>query len=184
MRYFIGFFITIGLIILLIIMLVSGGGKPKVPTTSKTLDSYAVTSAQVRMTIDGPVNSDQQHQQVRVTVDRDNVTFEQIQGYGNNVVNLQHYANNQDAYAVLLLSLAHAGFTNGNITSKLQDERGYCPLGDRYIFEMVQDGKDLERLWATSCGSPKTYLGNLSLTISLLKAQVPNYSNLTENISL
>lgn len=184
MRYFIGFLIAFGLIILLIILLVSGGGKPKVPATSKTLDSYAATSAEVRMTIDGPVNSEQQHQQVRIIVNRNNVTFEQLQGYGNTVVNMQNYASTQDAYTNLLLALTHANFTSGNTDPKLQDERGYCALGDRYIFEVAQNNKDLERFWATTCGSPKTYLGNLALTISLFRAQVPNYNELTQGIRL
>ncbi|HVA10893.1 MAG TPA: hypothetical protein VNG32_01875, partial [Candidatus Dormibacteraeota bacterium] len=75
------------------------------------------------------------------------------------------------------------GFTDGNNDPKASDERGYCPLGDRYIFEFNENGQDLERYWATSCGSPKTYLGAFTLTVSLFTAQVPNYSTLTQNIS-
>lgn len=184
MRYFLGFLVTMGLIILLIILLFSGGGKPKVPTTSKTLDSYAATNAEVRMTIDGPINSEQQHQQLRITVGQSNVTFEQLQGYDGTVVNMQHYANSENAYAVFLLALNHMGFTQGSTDPKLQDERGYCATGDRYIFELKQNNKDLERFWATNCGKPNTYLGSLNPTIELFKAQVPNYNDLTENINL
>ncbi len=183
-RYFIGFIATVGLIILLIFLIFHSSGKPKVPTTSKTLDSYAVTDAEVSLIVDGPINADQLHQQVNITVGRDSATFEHIQGYQGNVVSLQNYANNVDAYTNFLFALAHAGFTEGNTSSSLADERGYCPLGDRYIFELKQDNQELERFWATNCGSPKTYQGNLSLTISLFQAQIPDYAQLVQNITL
>ena len=123
-------------------------------------------------------------QEVRVTVSPDNVTYEQLQGYNGNVVNMKNFANNQDAYAAFLKSLAHAGFTNGNKNSKASDERGYCPLGDRYVFQFSDGGQDLQRYWATSCGNPKTYLGSLPITISLFKAQIPGYDDLTQDLQL
>jgi len=168
----------------LIYLIFHGGSKPKVPVTHKTLDSYAVTDAQATLTIDGPINADQNHQGVKITVARDNVTFEQLQGYQGSVTNMQTFPNNVDAYTSFLLALAHAGFTQGNSSASLKDERGYCPLADRYIFEFQQDGQELERYWTTSCGSPKTYLGNTELTLTLFQAQVPGYDNLTQNISL
>jgi hypothetical protein len=184
MRYFIGFLITVGLIILLIILLFSGHGKPKVAVTSKTLDSYASTDAQVRLTIDGPVNAVSQHEQIRITVDRDDVTFENLNGYDGDVVNSQIFANTESSYDVFLHALAHGGFTKGDPNPAARDERGYCPTGERYIFELTQDGDSLERYWATSCGSPKTYLGNLTLTLVLFQAQVPGYDSLSSNTGL
>ena len=61
---------------------------------------------------------------------------------------------------------------------------GLCPLGDRYVFEFKQDGKELERYWATNCGGTKTYSGNVSLTLALFQAQIPNYNDLVQSISL
>lgn len=183
-RYFIGFVATIGLIILLIILLFSGGGKSKLPATHKALDSYATTDATVSMTIDGPINADQNHNQIQVVVSNSNATFEQIKGYQGNVVNLQNYANNVDAFTNFLFALERIGFTNGNNSSALKDERGYCPLGDRYIFELQQDGQTLERYWVTSCGGTKTYLGSLDTTSQLFQNQIPNYGNLAQNANL
>ena len=184
MRYFIGFLITVGLVILLIFLLFHGGGKSKLPLTPKTLVSYATTNAEVRLTIDGPINADQLHQQIRITVDSTEVTYEQIQGYDGSVVSQQQFASSQSAYDVFLHALSHAGFTQGDTSKTLIDERGYCALGDRYIFELRQDGNDIERYWATSCGKPKTYLGTLSLTLSLFQTQVPGYTDLTQNVHL
>jgi len=182
MRYFIGFLVTIGLIIVLILLLFHGGSKPQVPSTSKTLDSYAGTNADVRLTIDGPVNAAENHTQVQVDVSQTETTYNQIQGYNDTVVNNQNFANTQNSYAAFLFALERAGFTKGNTNSDLQDERGYCPLGDRYVFELRQGGKDLERYWATTCGGIKTYDGNVSLTVQLFQAQVPGYGTLTQDL--
>lgn len=183
MRYFVAFFVALGLLFLVVFLLFNAGGKPKAVITPRTLDSYASTDAEVVMTIDGPINAAQEHQQVRITVGQGDVTFEQIQGYNGNVVNTQNYANTQSSYDNFLLSLAHAGFTQGDNSSSLRDERGFCALGDRYIFQLQQDGQTIERYWATSCGKPKTYLGALNLTITLFQNQVPNYNVLTEKLS-
>jgi hypothetical protein len=183
MRYLVGFFITIGLIILLIVLLVGGGGS-KVPKTSKALYSYATTSAQAIMTIDGQINANSEHAKIRITVDHDNVTYEKISGYDDGVTDMHTYDNTVEAYDAFLHALQHAGFTEGNTDKKLADYQGYCPLGQRYIFELKQDDRSLERLWATNCGGPKTYQGILGATIDLFQLQVPGYDKLTNDVHL
>lgn len=176
MRYFIGFLVTIGLIILLLVLLFSGGGKPKTATTPKTLTSYATSDAQVSLTIDGPVNAEQTHKQSQIIVDNGQATFEQLQGYNGQVINSQSYNNTEASFFVFLRALEVANFTKGDNSPSLSDERGICPLGTRYIVQLTQDGKDIERYWTTSCGGgSKTYEGNLALTLSLFEAQIPNY---------
>lgn len=182
MRYFIGFLVTVGLIIVLIILLFSGGEKSKVPNTTKTLTDYASTDAQVSMTIAGPINAVSEHQELRVIVDRNNVTYQQIAGYDSEVVNTQIFTNTDSAYDAFLHALQHAGFTRGDNTPALRDDVGYCSTGQRYIFELDENDKNLQRYWASSCGKPKTYLGALNLTLTLFKAQVPGYENLTSSL--
>jgi hypothetical protein len=185
MRYYFGFLITVGLLIVIIILLFNGNNKKNVPSTSQPLTSYANTGSEVRMTIDGPVNADQNHQQVQVTINQSTVTFDQLQGYDGDVVNQQEYVNTETAYDVFLHAINLAGFTDGNTSSALSDERGYCALGDRYIFELIEGGNDLERLWATNCnGAAHSFDGDLPLTLDLFKAQVPNYQTLVANVQL
>jgi hypothetical protein len=182
MRYLVGFLLAIGLLIILIIMLVSGGNKGQVPQTAKTLDSYAATDAAASMVIDGPINAAGEHQIIRITVDRENVTYEELRGYDGSVTEMHKFSNSENAYDVFLHALRHAGFTQGDTSSKAGDEKGYCPLGERYIFQLVQGDESIERFWATSCGNPKTYHGNLGVTIALFKAQVPDYDKLSSNV--
>jgi hypothetical protein len=176
MRYFVGFFIALGLVILLIVLLVGGGGgKNKLPVTNKTLPSYANTDATATLTIDGPIRAIPEHRQVRISVSQDEVIYEQIVGYNDQVVYQQHYNNTEEAYSSFLHALDHAGFAGGIKDKALASEAGYCPLGNRYVYEFEQTGRDIIRTWATSCGKPKTYNGVVSLTNDLFEAQVPNY---------
>jgi hypothetical protein len=183
-RYLLGFIATIGLVILVIFLIFHGGPKTSVSTTSKPLDSYANSNTDVSMTIDGPINDNQDHQQIKVTVSQNQTTFQQIQGYQGNVVKSQTYSNNADAYSSFLHALERAGFTEGDTSSALKNDLGYCPLGDRYIFVLNQNSNNLERYWATNCGGTSSYRGDLGLTLTLFENQVPNYSDLTENIEL
>jgi hypothetical protein len=181
LRYLVGFFITIGLIILLIILLFSGGGSSsnkKVITTGKALDTYASTDAQVRLTIDGPIVANQEHRQINITVDRNNSQLDVIQGYDGGVVNTQTFANTQASYAAFLHSLELLNFTKGNTTdSSLKSESGHCALGYRYVFEIIQNGSDVQRFWATSCAGPHSFDGNVQTTIYLFKQQIPEYGS-------
>lgn len=182
MRYFIGFLITIGLIILLIVMLFGGGDdKKKVPTTARTLESYATTDAEASMIIDGPINAASEHEQIKISVNRNNVTFEAIKGYNGDVRDLKTFSNTEAAYDNFLSALARAGFTQGNTDEALKDEKGYCPQGNRYIFEMRQGDRSLQRFWSTSCRGPKTYEGADRVTIELFEEQVPGYEDLADN---
>ena len=183
MRYIIGFLAFIMLIIILVSLLFRGGGKPKVPTTTRALDSYAASGGEVDMTIDGPINAAANHEQIHISVDRDNAVFEYIKGYEGNVVKMQSYSNDQTAFEVFLLALARAGFTQGNNLPALKDERGYCPLGNRYVFELKQNGRSIERYWATACGKPRSYLGATDLTIQLFRAQIPDFDKQIQAIN-
>lgn len=181
MRYLIGLLVTIGLLILLIVIIVQSGGKGKTPQTTKSLQSYSVTNAVARLTNDGPINAEQIHKQIQITVGQNNVTIETITGYNNSVTYQQNYANTEAGYYNFLSALSHAGFTKGNADPSLKNETGYCPLGNRYVFEFMQDGKKLIRSWATSCGKPTTYLGALGLTLALFQNQVPEYSTISSH---
>lgn len=189
MRYVVGFLVTLGLIIVLVILLLTGGGGKKAPQITKPhntseLAAYADTGVTARLIVDGEINADQTHKALRITVGGNDVTFEQIQGYQGTVVNRQSYANNPSAYSNFLYALGRAGFLRGNEDPRLANEKGFCPLGHRYVLELMDGSRDIQRYWATSCGSgaPKTYNGNLNLTINLFQLQVPNYSDLTSNL--
>lgn len=180
MRYITGILIAIGLVILTIILIVkafSGGGNTPAPTQID-LNSYANTSAVMQMTIDGPVTADKTHNQIRVTVGRDETTLQILKGYQGDVITSRKFDNNQDSYTQFLRALNVAGFTKGNVDPLVRDERGYCPTGERFIFEAISGGEDVLRWWKTSCGEGN-FRGKSDVIRNLFKNQVPNYNLLT-----
>ena len=188
MRYLIGLLLGIGLIVLTFILIFkafSGGGDdaPKQQQQAVKLEDYATTTAVVRYTIDGPVYADQNHSRVRVTVSKDQVLFEQIAGYEGKMIQTKTYPSNSEAYATFLHALNQQGFTRGN-AEVTDDERGYCPTGRRYVYEVIDGADQIQRLWSTSCSTKQgSYTGGNASTVRLLfERQVPEWSSLTRGI--
>lgn len=189
LRYFVGFFVTIVLIIILIILLF-GGGKKSDTNSSQNSNSDQPTSltqimnpdSAVRMTIAGNVRANQQYFEIQITSTSDQNTLQIIQGYENNVIATKTFSNNMSAYQTFLLALQNAGYMQGDNNPELADDRGYCPLGQRYIFEIIESGKVVQRYWSSSCGKPKTYLGSTGLTTQLFEMQIPEYNDLTSDV--
>lgn len=185
MRYFIGYMLTIGLLILLIVFLVnSGGSKNKHLAQPKLLNSYAYTDAEVRVTIDGPIVAASQHEQLQITVSALETSLQHIVGYDGNVVSTQTFSNTQNSYYAFLSALMQANFTRGVTNSLFPSVTGLCPLGDRYNFVIMQDGQTIQNYWATSCGGVATYKGNVPLTLTLFRNQIPNYGRLTSGAQI
>jgi len=184
MRYLIGLLITIGLLVLLIMLIInSGSPKSKTPTV-QPISSFSTTSAQTRLIIDGPITAEQNHQQVQIIVGQDAVIYEEIQGYNGTVVNSQTFANTQSSYYNFLRALGVANFTTGNRDPALVNNTGLCPVGNRYNFQIIENNKYIQNLWATTCPGTKTFEGNVNLTVTLFEAQVPNFDTLTQDLAI
>jgi len=134
--------------------------------------------------IDGPITAEQTHREVKIDISQNQAILTVYQGYEQTVLRSQSYANNQSAFAVFLHALNVNGFTKGNPDPSMRDERGYCAAGDRYIFSLTNDGKDIQRYWTTSCNTGGTYNGNRPETIDLFQKQIPDYSKLTTNVAI
>ena len=186
MRYFFAFLATVGLIIIVIVLLLSGGGgggnKTAKVAPKKQLVDYANTNAIVSLRTEGVISANSTHEQIKLSVDRDQTKFEHIKGYSGNVVLSQTSANTTNAYSAFLNALQKAGFTNG--AKEKINMAGYCALGNRFIYEITQDGQTVQSYWSSTCGSPSTYLGDVSRTQSLFKLQFPDYRTLMQDVSL
>jgi hypothetical protein len=182
MRYIIGLLVTIGLIVLIFVLLLRGSG-PGPVVHNINLDSYAGTNATAELIIDGPIVSEQIHNEAQIIVGNNSVTFNLYKGYNGNLVNTKTYANNESAYAVFLHALDNYGFTKGNADKALSDERGQCATGLRYIYTLNNNGEDIERYWSTSCGTG-TFKGKSGTIIDLFRKQVPDYGTLVANTDL
>jgi hypothetical protein len=176
------------------ILLIFGGHKAPKTTTStagnaalvlKPLPDYANTDAVTTLTVDGHINGDDAHSQIRITVSQNKRELDIIQGYSGTVVSSQSYYNTEDAYNVFLRSIYLSGFT---LKSKVKpaaptSELGQCATGFRYIFDVSQDNNDLSRLWTSSCGTG-TFGGNSDLIQNLFQGQIPNYQQTANAVQL
>ncbi|HKU19167.1 MAG TPA: hypothetical protein VJP80_07950 [Candidatus Saccharimonadales bacterium] len=183
MRYFLGFLAAIGLIIVVFVLILKGFSSHGTPKNQINLLDYANSQTQVQLTVDGQINADSKHNTYTVTVGRDTVNMTTTQGYQGTVLQQKTYPNNSSAYAEFLRSLQLFGFVKGNTDQTKADERGYCPSGDRYLFEIISGGDTVQRFWSSSCGGG-TYGGNRSQTLLLFQRQVPDYSALVTGLNL
>jgi hypothetical protein len=188
MRYYIGFLLAIGLGIILILLLFSGGGKSHKtkqlpPPKSLILTSLASTDAAVSVTIDGPINAVSLHQGIQISVSSFEANIEEFNGYDQEVVKSESFANTQSAYYAFLSALSIANFTAGNKSQALSNDTGRCPTGARYDYRITQNGQSLEHFWSTSCGTA-TFMGRIGLTNQLFRAQIPGYGKFTRGINI
>lgn len=181
----------IGFIIFIVILVTFFGHHGnKTPTTTKTtvasLPSYAGSNAAVSFTEDGIVNADELHRAIRITVSNDQVTLDVIKGYNPQVIQSQSFENNQEAYTVFLKAINNAGFLLKTKDTKIpNDETGQCAPGFRYILNLSQNGADLSRTWASTCGAKVgTSAGAVGAIQALFEDQVPGYQNLVQNVDL
>ncbi|HEX5394789.1 MAG TPA: hypothetical protein VFW52_00275 [Candidatus Saccharimonadales bacterium] len=184
------FLAFIAIVIFIVVLIARGGNPPQQqsPTgvTVQPLPEYASTDAEVSATTQGIVNGDELHRSIRITVSGNSRELEIIEGYSGTVVSRRNFDNTEEAYAVFLRAINGAGFLSKLPKSKYPaDERGQCPLGQRYIFALNQDFEDLSRTWASSCGrAVGTSGGNTSTLLTLFRNQIPNYSQLTSDVNL
>lgn len=184
MRYFLGFLIILGLIILGVILFIrllfgGGGGETPAPTTA-ALTSYARTSTVMQLVIQGPIVADQDYRQIQIDVGNTGNEIRMITGFQGNVANRQTFSSNADAYANFLRAIDLLGYTNGDKSEALADERGYCPQGNRFVFSITDGSETKQRFWSTSCDQREgSFQGDADTITDLFKAQIPGYDELT-----
>lgn len=189
MRAVLAILIGLGLIAIAVILVfrafssLGGNDRPDTGADRAALVQQADKNSEVRLTIQGPITSDQEHRRVVVSVTRNEARLQILHGYQNTVASTVTFANNEAAYAEFLRALDLIGFAQGDDNEALSDDRGYCPTGLRYILQA--SGTDLNtRYWASSCRGEATSAANVSIVRTLFEAQIPNYRELTRDVDL
>lgn len=173
------------IVLVFLAVLIFGGGSsnnnPQVVTTH--LSDYANTDVEVRLTVDGQINNNEAHRQIIFTVGRDNRSLQVNKGYQGEVLKSESFDNNKDAYNAFLRALDTSGFTLSR-KSKFPNEQGLCPLGQRYIYEVINNGNKNTRTWSTSCNGPSNFKGKAGLVQELFHNQIGNYDEYVNNVEL
>jgi len=187
MRYFIGFLIVVGLIILgiiLFIRLLFGGGEQPQLKDTEALTAYARTSTVMQLEIAGKINADQDHRRIQIDVGDSGNEIRILKGYGNEVIRRENFHSTSEAYANFLRAIDLLGYTRGNTDESMADERGYCPSGRRYVFSIVDGAETKQRFWSTSCGREGSFQGETNNIIQLFEAHIPGYNEITNGVQL
>lgn len=187
MRYFLTFLIGIGLIVLVIILLLRAifGGGGDSPESRAPLIDYANSNVIMRITIQGPINAHQEHARARIDVSQYSSDIRVISGYENFVERSETFESNPSAYANFLRALDLMGYDQGDDSDALADERGVCPFGRRYVFEIIDGSSTIQRYWATSCsGAPRSSNAQVNPVLRLFRAQIPEYNQIVSGTGL
>ncbi len=182
MKYIAGFLLTIFLLIFVFVMIFRNSDQPGPKTEVQRLVDYANTSTEVQLTVDYPISAEQTHRRVVTTVGRDASILSYEQGYEGTVIRSKTYGNNPTSYANFLRALEVSGFNKGVTDEALRDERGYCPQGRRYIMEIKDGNRSIQRFWSTSCGNIGSFKGEIGTVNNLFIRQIPDYNVLTAGI--
>lgn len=189
MKYILGVFGVIVLLLVVVILIVRSGpsepastvqtGKPQV-----NLAEYETKPATASFTARGQITADETRRAIRISVSQQERSIEILDGYDESVLSRQTFPNNPDAYKVFLSALSSAGFTREQET-EIKDERGVCPFGKRYVYKIQEGSTQAFRAWSTTCRREQGSFGGNSGTVRrLFEQQIPDYRTAVRGIRL
>jgi hypothetical protein len=147
------------------------------------LTDYIDKDSEVRIFADGPINAREEHRAIEIDVTASSRTMTIYKDYDLSVIRRKTYSNDEAAYDHLLRALSQQGFINAKTKVKQTDERGVCPTGFRYMYELRENGKLKTRLWTTSCSkSQGTFAGLADPVQDLFQKQIPDYDLIIQSV--
>lgn len=186
MRYVLG---VLGFILMafLVVALVFGrGGNQNTAQNTNAvakLVDYSDKNSNVSQTIIGKMVGEEERRAVRIIVTPNERRLEVLSGYDETVISSQSYPNTQSAYSNFLSALGGLGFLTKK-DSKISDPRAACPAGNRYVYDLSENGSHVSNLWSTSCGNQGTFAGRGPSIRELFQRQIPDYSKQVQSIRL
>lgn len=183
MRYVLG---VLGVILLVILAVVLITRDRQAPTTTPLVVSEQAREGVSAVWIEqGTVTGEDRRRAIRIVVNQNERRLEILTGYGDAVERAQTYPNTQAAFETFLITLDQAGFDASKSAPAGIDERGACPLGRRYIYELNERSQPLLDLWGTSCSRQLgTFDGNRATVHELFQLQIPDYDKQIRDVDL
>lgn len=188
MRYGVAIIIIAFLAIVGTIVLLGRGGKTATgsngPKTVKVSDYADKSSSQVSWTLQGRLVGEDQRRAIRITVSQSARRIEILDGYEETVERSEDFNNTPTAYETFIQALQVANFGKERVV-KNTDERGICPLGNRTIYKLEDNGKEVVRTWSDTClATDGPFAGGVSTTQQLFKLQITDYEKFITGVQL
>ena len=169
-----------------------GGGSSNNSTNTVVTDEGRTalltvdTSRSVRLTVRGPIVSNESFRSYRVTIspeERDITTYE---GYLEKVIETKKFDNNNRAYEELVHALDKRRMMDGRVlTEEQNDLRGICASGQIYQFDTLVNGETVRSLWTSDCdGSKGSATANVSEVINMFLNQIPEGRKIVSGVGL
>lgn len=157
-----------------------GSNNPsKVARSTKLAEYSDKDSSSISWTMQGRLIGEDQRHSVRITVTKSKRTVALLSGYEERVEKSTDYMNTPAAYEAFARSLDTYNFGKERRVRQ-PDERGVCPLGNRFVYRLTDFGKEIMRTWSDTCSSSNGSYGggNSSAQVigQLFKAQITDYS--------
>lgn len=163
------------------------GRRPSGNTSNKNqtkkvfnLNEYSERDSKVVATFDGPINGDDEHRAIKITVSRGSRTIDVIQGYQGKVIKTQTYPNNPDAYYDFIHALARTGFGKTR-KSDIDSEVGICATGRRFTYEVFDNNDRVSRTWAASCVKGNSPAASETVN-NLFRMQITDYNDIVSGV--
>jgi hypothetical protein len=191
MKYILGVVVLFFLTTMSILLVTRERGGPEQTTGQHAtrrvvLAKNAKPGTSVVLTTQGELVGEDERRAIRIKVSENERRLEILTGYNEAVERSFVFANTDKAYETFLIALDGAGYTKKFPEITVEDERGVCPQGKRYIYEFKEYSQQVTRLWDTSCSSKQgqTFGGSSSMVRQLFKAQIPDYIKLVKGVRL
>ena len=152
------------------------------PNTKKTftINDYAERDSKVVATFDGPINGDDAHRSIKISVSQESRTIDVIQGYEGKVIKTQTFTNNPDAYYDFIHALARVSFGRTRKTDT-QNEVGVCATGRRFVYEAYDNNERVARTWAATCNKGNS-LATFESVNNLFRMQITDYDKVVSGV--
>lgn len=185
MKYVLGIVAIIFVMLIGILLLTGGGDEPRSDERVILAEEANKPGASVAFTTQGRLVGQNERRAIRVKISQDERRLEILTGYEEAADRSHVYPNTDAAYETFLVALDQAGFTDEQKTV-VEDERGACPLGKRYIYEFKEYSQQIVHLWDTSCGNRAggTFDGDDSTIRKLFERQIPDYRDRVRDVDL
>jgi hypothetical protein len=183
MKFIFGVLGVILVVIFAIVLIARGGGGGNKPKPLSVSDQNREgTSAQI--TTQGKLVGEEERRAIRIVVTQNERRLEILNGYEEAVDRTQVYPNTPSAYENFLIAIDKAGIEKKRET-KQTDERGACPMGNTYIYQVRDFSQDLVRAWGASCGTKVgTFAGKGDVIRKLFQEQIPDYTTQIKDVDL
>ena len=169
-----------------------GGGSSNDSTNTAVTDEGRTalltvdTSRSVRLTVRGPIVSDESFRSYRVTISPEERDITTYGGYLEKVIETKKFDNNNRAYEELVHALDKRRMMDGRVLPEEQNDlRGICASGQIYQFETLVNGETVRSLWTSDCdGSKGSATANVSEVINMFLNQIPEGRKIVSGVGL